>query len=352
MIDMYIINNMSRAYRVKFKGATYHVFSRGDHKAFIFYDPKVINRFLEKLGESAFKRGVTIYAYCVMGNHYHLLIQTADANISEFMHDLNSSYANYLVAEGWVGHVFAGRYHSPCVEEGDHFFTINRYVHLNPIRAGIVDRPEDYPWSSYRAYVGAIDAPAWLDVGGVLGQLGCKQDAALEAFRSLMLKNDAEEASLVMEKALARAIFGSEKYVERIRELLAGENIPKGTVGRKLLLKTKSLADAYLETLAAFGINKLRLDPWEVDVDKRLFLEARKAFIFVSRKHTTASNLEIADMIGGIGAQAVSYHYNLMKKVEPVEGTPIWGLDKKMKGGQEGPGGAGGAGEKALIFEA
>jgi putative transposase len=334
---MYIIINMSRAYRVKFKGATYHIYSRGDHKASIFYDTEVIGRFLEKLGESASKRGVSIYAYCVMGNHYHLLIQTADANISEFMHDLNSSYANYLVAEGWVGHVFAGRYHSPCVEKGDHFATIDRYIHLNPVKARVVDHPEDYPWSSYCAYVGASEAPAWLDVGGALGQLGYRKEAALEAFKSLMLKGDDEEASLVMERALARAIFGSEKYVGKIRELLAGESIPKGTVGRRQLLKTRSLADAYLETLAAFGIIKLRPDPWEIDADKRLFLEARKAFMFISRKYTTASNLEIADMVGGIGAQAVSYHYSMMKKVELVEGTRIWGLDKKMKGEPEEP---------------
>lgn len=308
---------MSRILRVKFKGATYHIYSRGDHKEYIFKDRHSADFFLKKLGEGSELYGVRVFAYCVMDNHYHLEIQTIEANISEFMHYLGSAFANYLVSQGWVGHVFAGRFHSSCVGDERYFQGLNRYIHFNPVKAGLAKRPEDYGLSSYRAYIGACTKPAWLDIDTQLEQFGQNRDIALGAYRSFVLSNRNHELGIRKERSLARAILEDEGRFIEIRMMLTGDKEPEG-ISAEQVIKARILYRILEETLVLFGLQDLHAEPWEVDIDQRIFMNARKTFIYLARRYANASYREIADAVGDMDASLACYHYHRMGEVDPL----------------------------------
>jgi REP element-mobilizing transposase RayT len=329
---MYKIYDMTRPLRVRYERAIYHVYSRGNRKEFIFPDEKAIRFFLGKLDAGAERYAVEVHAYCVMGNHYHLLITTCKPNISDFMHFLQSSFASYLAHRGWVGHVFAGRYDAQCVKERQYLQALTRYIHLNPVKAGLASHPEDYPWSSYRAYVSPdIERlPPRLETSMLLGQFAHDQATARRQFEAFVLEGLQQEGSFPKENVVARAILGSQDFVDEIRALLASD-IPHDATGKKRLRKAQELLEVYQATLGAYGIEDLEVDPMHIVEHRKTVRKARRAFIFLAKEHTIATNREIARMLGDIGETAVSQHYGKMKKSEENDDLLLRGLDEIFK---------------------
>lgn len=139
---------MSRPIRLEFEGALYHVSSRGDRREDIYESDGDRNAFLGLLGNICERVNWVCHAYCLMSNHYHLLIETPDANLSRGMRNLNGKYTQlFNRAHHRVGHVFQGRYKAIIVDADTYLMELARYVVLNPVRAFMVDRPEDWPWS-------------------------------------------------------------------------------------------------------------------------------------------------------------------------------------------------------------
>jgi REP element-mobilizing transposase RayT len=162
---------VSRQLRVLFPGALYHVTSRGNERRPIYRTNGDREHFLELL-ELAIERYRWIcHGYCLMGNHYHLVVETPAANLPEGMRHLNGRYAQkFNRRHDRVGHLFQGRYHAVLVEKEAYLLELVRYVSLNPVRKGWCERPEDWRWSGYRALVGLERAPAWLGCGWLLAQ--------------------------------------------------------------------------------------------------------------------------------------------------------------------------------------
>jgi putative transposase len=166
---------MARHLRLEYQGAIYHVTSRGNERSDIFREVRDKERFLEKLEEMVECHGVRIYAYVVMTNHYHLLLETPRGNLSRFMQQLNTSYTMcYNVRHDRVGHVFSGRYKAKVVSGDEYLLALTRYIHLNPVKIAAVkgrsleDRLRllrGYPWSSYRGYSGEGKKEKWVDYG-------------------------------------------------------------------------------------------------------------------------------------------------------------------------------------------
>jgi putative transposase len=145
---------MSRKPRVWFPGAIYHITSRGNRKAVIFYSKKDYEKYLSLLEETREKYPFILHAYCLMPNHIHLLLETIDTHIKEIMKMLHSNYAIYFNKRyDLVGHVFQGRYGAKLIDCVDYFSEASRYIHLNPVEASLASSPEQYQWSSYSAYV-------------------------------------------------------------------------------------------------------------------------------------------------------------------------------------------------------
>jgi REP element-mobilizing transposase RayT len=164
---------MSRPPRIIFPGAIYHVTSRGNRRAAIYHDPRDHLIWLDKLGETVEKHEFKVHAYCLMPNHYHLLLETVHANLSEGMHMLNSSYCQHFnQRHGLNGHVIQGRFHAVGVGKEKQLLAAARYISLNPVRAKLANDPKDWLWSSHRYYLQPEIAPAWLETDWLLSQFG------------------------------------------------------------------------------------------------------------------------------------------------------------------------------------
>ena len=160
---------MARSLRIEYSGAFYHVTSRGNERKTIFSDAWDLEKFLSFLESAVERHGALVHAYSLMGNHYHLLLETPNANLSRIMRDINSSYSTYFNVK-WkrTGHLFQGRYKAILVESDAYAAELSRYIHLNPVRAKMCEAPEEYPWMSYKFYTEGNE-PSWLTTGFILG---------------------------------------------------------------------------------------------------------------------------------------------------------------------------------------
>ena len=163
---------MSRPLRVEYPGAHYHVTARGDRCEPIFEDDQDRQSLLKVLGQALERFDASCFAYCLMPNHYHFVVKTRRANLSQFMRHVNGVYTQrYNRRHDKVGHLFQGRFKAIVVDRDAYLLEVCRYVDLNPVRARLVRRPQDWHWSSYRAHVGLHEGPRWLDSVAVLRQL-------------------------------------------------------------------------------------------------------------------------------------------------------------------------------------
>ena len=171
--NMCYTTDMSRPLRLEFAGALYHVTSRGNWREAIYDDEEDRQRFLDLLGDVCDRFRWKIFAYCLMDNHYHLFIETRQGNLSRGMRQLNGVYTQWFNrrhAKG--GHVFQGRYKAILVQRESYFLELSRYVVLNPVRAKMASRAEDWIWSSYLATIGKDPVPDWLCCDELLANFG------------------------------------------------------------------------------------------------------------------------------------------------------------------------------------
>ena len=149
------MGELPRKIRLWFPGAIYHIMSRGNHKHDIFLDEEDRHRYMASLLEARKEYDFNLFAYCLMTNHVHLQIQTNQTDISTIMKRINMNYAQYFNRKyDTVGHLFQGRYRSELIDTDPYNLQVSRYIHLNPVKAEMVKSPEEYPWSSYRNYLG------------------------------------------------------------------------------------------------------------------------------------------------------------------------------------------------------
>lgn len=218
---------MARPLRLEFPGAVYHVTSRGNERRSIFRSDRDRRAFLGFLAETVRRFAWSVTAYVLMPNHYHLLVQTPEANLSRGMQWLNGSYAAWFnAAHERAGHLFQGRFHSFLIEKETYFDQVLRYVALNPVRAGMCVSPDQFKWSSYRATAGVETPPGWLDVVSALAPFGGECKVARERYRDFVESRDASKECL-WNQVSAAIYLGSERWVERMRTIVESE--PRST---------------------------------------------------------------------------------------------------------------------------
>jgi putative transposase len=177
---------MARPPRQLLPSGLYHVIGRGTGGAFLFLDARDRRHFLELLGRTVGRFGWSCLVYCLLGTHYHLLVETPEANLDRGMHALLAPYAQaFNRRHGRFGHLVADRYTSFLVEGEQHALAVFRYIVLNPVVAGLCDKPERWPWSSYGATIGLRTAPPFLDTERVFGWFG-RGPAALPRIREFV----------------------------------------------------------------------------------------------------------------------------------------------------------------------
>ncbi len=218
---------MARPLRIEYPGAFYHVISRGNEQKNIFRIDKDRERFLGYLKSATERYGARIHVYCLMSNHYHLLLETPLGNLSRIMLHIGGAYTNSFNARHRrSGHLFQGRYKAIVVEMDEYAQQLSRYIHLNPVRAGMVDLPEEYPWSSCRYYTKRKKAPDWLYMDFILGFFGQKLGEAKRNYREFMHAPVAEGKERELKKTFAGTVLGCPEFVNRIREKYLDRDTP------------------------------------------------------------------------------------------------------------------------------
>jgi len=221
---------MARPLRIEYAGAVYHLTGRGNRQEKIFLDDDDRSGFLEILEKTVHRYNWLCYAYCMMDNHYHLLIETLDANLSLGMRQLNGMYTQFSNRKhGKVGHVFQGRFKSILVEKDAHLLELCRYIVLNPTRVKMVDHPGKWQWSSYNATSKRNDVPAFLSIDWLLAQFSKQKTTARKCYITFIAEGCKEPSP--WEKIVGQTILGSESFVEKMQAYLtphkANLEIPK-----------------------------------------------------------------------------------------------------------------------------
>jgi REP element-mobilizing transposase RayT len=302
---------MARPLRIEYPGAVYHVMARGNQGRVIYQDDRDRRRFLETLGEACGKTGWRIHAYVLMGNHYHLLVETPEANLVAGMKWLQGTCTQrYNGRHQLRGHLFQGRYKAVPVEADNagYLEAVSSYIHLNPARAGVIvigrDKLKRYRWSSYPWYVGGgRGAPAWLERKRVLGALGLgphegRRYASHLESRVLELELKAGRTELEGQwKALRRGWYaGGEGFAEKLRgrlqRLLAGRRRESHSGGAK-----REHGERAAEKLLAVGLARLGLAPEALRRGRKVTAE-KAALSQWLRERTTVSLRWVSERLG------------------------------------------------------
>lgn len=221
---------MARPLRIEFPGAVYHVTSRGNRREPIFADDTDRATLLQTVGDAAERFDASLPAYCLMGNHYHFVLHTRQANLSRLMRHVNGVYTqSFNRRHGKVGHLFQGRFKAIVVDTDAYLLAVCRYVELNPVRAQLADDPAAWRWSSCRAHLGLAEAPAWLDSAALFAQLLGRPAASLhdrQRARQLYAETLAagRDATLWPQALRQQIYLGDEAFVARMQ---AGGGAPE-----------------------------------------------------------------------------------------------------------------------------
>ena len=210
---------MSRPLRIEYPGAWYHVMNRGRRSEVTFPEYKDYYRFIDLLKESCELWNIHISAYCLMPNHYHLLIHTPDGNLSRCMRHINGVYTQrYNKAHGCDGQLFRGRFKSIIVEGDPYLLQLVRYVHRNPLRANLAKNMDNYKWSSHAGYISNAKKWDWLHKDFILSMLTSDPVSQVSAYKHFVHMNDSKELLGVLESPKWPPFLGGKQFLNWIKQ--------------------------------------------------------------------------------------------------------------------------------------
>ncbi|MDP3296251.1 MAG: transposase [Thermodesulfovibrionia bacterium] len=212
---------MARPLRIEYDGALYHVTSRGNERKLVFKDDTDRNIFLDTLHKVTQRYNWLCHAYCLMNNHYHLVIETSDGNLSKGMRQLNGVYTQtFNKRHKRVGHIFQGRYKAILIQKESHLLEVCRYVVLNPVRAKAVTDAKEWRWSSYRATCGIDKLHPCLTTDWILGQFTKQKRPAEKKYKEFVEAGIGEKE--IWKSVKGQSILGSDEFVEKLIKYVRG----------------------------------------------------------------------------------------------------------------------------------
>jgi REP element-mobilizing transposase RayT len=298
---------MARPLRLEYPGAVYHVTARGHERSSIFRNDADRKKFLELLGSIVRDEKWLLHAYCLMSNHYHLLVETPFGSLSRGMRSLNGRYSQWF---NWrhrrSGHLFEGRFRSVLVQKETHLLELCRYVVLNPVRAGFVRQPGDWRWSNYQA-TAAGKRTDWLEVDWTLAQFESDRGLARQEYRRFVAMGKGKEEA----KALLRGPYlGDREFRRRLQKMIEGKP-PADQVPTRFRRAAEPSLQAIRRAVAA---------EWKVSEDglsRSRGGEDKKAAIYLARKLTRLGGRDIGEAFG-VKAARVS---NIVTEIERERGS-------------------------------
>jgi REP element-mobilizing transposase RayT len=293
---------MARPLRVEFDGAVYHVMSRGIEGRSIVLDDEDRDGWLDTLARTAERFGWKLLAYCLLDNHFHLFVRTPACGLAAGMRQLNGDYAGYFNRRHKrLGPLMQGRYKSVLVENESHWLELSRYVHLNPLRAGLCKAPEDWKWSSYRCYHRPVLRPEWLDCAGVLSEFGREEAKARRAYREYVAAGIGRKLDNPVSRAVHGLVLGSDAFVKKVRKLVGatGKHPEVPQLGR--LWGSEDLGKLVAQVAKSLKADTSRWEP-----GRRIDDPARALCAYAARRATGARLSELAKALGYRSPSAVT----------------------------------------------
>ena len=301
---------MSRAWRIEYEGALYHLLSRGNQGGDIFFDEQDRKLFLDIIEDLSQRFEIDVFCYVLMSNHYHLLLRTQRANLKKAMHWFGTTYTQRLNRRHFrSGHLFQGRYKSIIVENDAYLLQLSCYIHRNPLRAGIVKRLADYRWSSYRFYAYGGQAPGWLSTELILSQFNGEKDPHI-SYREKIQRYAREEKHL-FEDLRHGLVLGSKQFVEKMRKTHLPAQLDAALPQQRQLSTIVDL-DSFLSNAG----RKLNCDVKDFTTAGRLCGAAqdkRDLMIYTIWQSGRMGNEQIGNLFG-ISSSAVSHSVRAVKE--------------------------------------
>ncbi len=310
---------MTRPLRLEFAGAVWHVTSRGNERRKIFRDDPDRDRFVSILGRTVSLFGWRLHAYVLMGNHYHLLVETPEPTLSRGMRQLNGLYTQaFNRRHRRVGHLLQGRFKGILIERESHLLELGRYVVLNPVRAGLVRRPDAWAWSSYRVTAGLKPAPLWLRTDETLEAFGKRQGEAEQKYRAFIAEGKARDYR-PWTQLEGQVYLGGDGFRKKLARRLRKRLVPRD-VPRPQLHPARPTMEAVVRGAErAFGkLAKLGRQAWE-----------RKVVAYVLRTESLATYPRIGEVLGvgewmagrlaRQGEQILAKNRALGRRIRPIQ---------------------------------
>ncbi|MDH5803443.1 MAG: transposase [Gammaproteobacteria bacterium] len=306
---------MSRPQRIEYENAFYHVMNRGKGRQTVFHGASYFQAFLDTLEEVHNRFNCIIHAYCLMGNHYHLLIETPNANLGRIMRHINGVYTQrYNHLKRTDGPLFRGRYKAILVDRDAYLLQLSRYIHRNPIdmKRPLVSSLEEFQWSSYPAYIGKAKPPDWLDQEMTYGLLGKKQK--YRGYENYVASGSDAEILQYYNRGNCATVIGNKEFKEWIYDELLPELEPekKG----KAILQDVSMENVILGVSEYYGVEPEKLTTVVKGPHKGN--EARKIAMYLSQELASEKLVNIAYQfnLGHIGSVSFITHQIRKKKKE------------------------------------
>ena len=305
---------MARQLRIEYDGALYHITVRGNERGKIFFTKRDYLKFKEYLAEAELKYCFLLHAYVLMTNHFHLIVGTPHGNLSKIMHHLNGSYATYVnVKRKRSGHLFQGRYKAILVDKDRYLLELSRYLHLNPVRANMVARAEEYPYSSYGSYISDVKEEI-VSTSLVLGLMPDIKNSA-EMYRAYMESSISDELPCPMAYVYGGVLLGSGEFIHDVLTHLRDEQTNNVDISHRRDLRVRSDEEQIIAVLDGYyGVT-----PVEAAADRHS--EARNAGVHLLKKYAGITNTRIGELYGGLSYSAISkISQSVIRKLEVDRG--------------------------------
>lgn len=280
---------MSRPYRLQGENCFYHITSRGNERKNIFRKESDYLKFLGYMKKAKERYRFYVYAYVLMTNHYHLLIETTEANLSKIMQNINTAYTTYYnVKYQRSGHLFQGRYKSIVVEKEQYYLELSRYIHLNPVRARMVEKPQEYRWSSYRGYI-SNEGDGYIDKV----KISQTMDMNIEAYQKYVEEGIGEKIEpfkglyggflLGSVDFIRETLTDLKGHIEGLNEVSYKKEIRKQITREQIIKKVEGKYGKSLECICR---------------SKKRPMKEKKMLIYLLRRLTGLTNREIGELVG------------------------------------------------------
>jgi REP element-mobilizing transposase RayT len=294
---------MARPLRVEYPDAYYHVINRGNYQQKIYLNDRDKEKFIEYLEKAAERFSIIFHGYCLMSNHYHLLIQTPDSNLSKAMQWINVSYATYFNRKrNRHGHLFQGRFKAILIDADEYLKHLSRYIHLNPVRANMVSSPSDYQWSSYRAFIGKQKAPQFLETDWLLSSFGKNKKQTRQSYKDFVEKVDAKTLEDPGAQISEGFLLGGTNFIKWVKQtFLSGRNDEKEIPQLKKLKPRVALEDVVQAVSEQFETSAE-----QITAKGRKNNKAREVAIHLSRDICGLSCKQLGLYFGGVSGALIT----------------------------------------------